>query len=248
MAYQKKNIVKITARPAVKELISFYEITWHLKREVPTLEEVYAHLRKKFPAIKYTSIAYYLGNWHVAKALDDRGIPWRQHSREDLTPTQVAVATVMSNFADGRTNAEKLNALGVNPATYFTWMLDPKFKNAVQSMADYNIKNIDAVAKVEYAKKIQEGYWPTIKHYVDTTQAVTGNEMPQSEVMIRMLIEIIQKHVKDADVLMAIAEDMKRASANRTLETATLSGVVVSEDDDEDDEDLARAKRMIGFG
>jgi Helix-turn-helix of insertion element transposase len=238
--------IKNALTPSEKDLIAFYELKWLLNNGyVPTVEEVVVHLRKKYPNIKHTSVNYYLQRQPVIKALEARGINFRQHSQEELTPTQIAVATVMANFADERSNAEKLDSLGVNSATYYAWMNDPAFKNFVQAMADQNLKHIDPVAKTEYAKKIQEGNWNAIKHYMDVTQSVTGSDMPQSEVLIRMLIEIIQKHVRDPEIILAIANDMKLATANRSLESATLRGEVITS---EDDPELEKAQRMIGFG
>jgi hypothetical protein len=238
--------IKNSLTPSEKELIKFYEINWQLKEGyVPTVDEVVDHLKKRWPKISHTSVNYYLKRYPVVKALESRGINFRQHTQEDLTATQVAVATVMANFADERSNTEKLDSLGVNAATYFAWMNNTNFKNFVTAMADRSLGHINPIAKVEYAKKIQEGNWNAIKHYMDVTQGVTNSDQPQSEALMKILIEIIQEEIKDPEVIMRIAHKMKLAAANKTLELSAIPSRVITSDDA--DPELENAKKMLGF-
>lgn len=230
---------------AEKELIGYYDINWALKHYVPTITEVTEFLKKKHKNITEISVNYYLQRRLVIKGLDARGIPWRQHSQNELTNQQVAVATVMMNFSDVRSNTDKLAQLGVLPDTYNAWLRDPQFKALVDSLADQNLANIRPTAVTEFTKKINSGDWNAIKYWLDTTGEMQ-QDAPQSEVLLRMLIEIIQKHVKDPEIIIAIAQDIKLAAANRTLEVvaprAIESHVV------EDDPEFEAAKKMIGFG
>lgn len=247
---RKYYAIKNALTPAEKELISFYELNWHLKNGyVPTIDEVYLHLRKKFPKINHTSVSYYLNRAPVIKALDSRGIPFRAHSQIELTSTQIAVATVLANFADTRSNDEKLDSLGVNSATYYAWLKQEAFQNYVKAQADAAIKNIDPVAKVEFAKKVQEGYWPALKLYIETTGAIESDDAADPKHQMLLLIEIIQRHVKDSATLEAIAKDVDQLMRSRTLEA--LPGVITGEHWDatsaENDPELIKAQKMLGF-
>jgi hypothetical protein len=203
-----------------KELINFYELQWHLRQHVPTIEEVTTHLKKSNSQVTQVSVNYYLQRKNVVKALDKRGIPWRQHTQSELTATQVAAAVTMMNFADTRSNDEKLDQLGINPTTYYSWLNDPQFKNLVDSLADRNLTNIRPTAVGEFTKLINKGDWKAIQYFLDVTGELKGNDVPQSEQLLKMIIEIIQRHVKDPETIVAIAQDIKLASANRTLEIA----------------------------
>jgi len=230
--------IKEALTTAEKKLIDYYELQYTLRIHVPTVEEVASYLE-----IPQTSINYYLNRAPVIKALDKRGIPWRQHSQTELTATQVAVASTMANFTDERSNKEKLDELGINSATYYAWLNDPQFKNLVESLAERNLGNFKPEAVNQLGKKIQGGHWDAIKYYLDATGAVRGNDAPQSEMLLRMIIEIIQKHVKDEATIIAIANDIKLASSNRTLEVATpreITGEVI------EDPELEAAKKMLG--
>lgn len=243
--------IKAALTTTEKELISFYELQWFLRHNVPTVEEVVKYLNQKHEKegkhsrVKQISVNYYLQRGPVIRALDARGIPFRQHSQTELTAEQRAAAVTISNFADTRTIADKLEQLGILPATYYAWLKDPQFSSLVQSLANENLEHIDPVAKIEFSKKVQQGDWNAIKYYLDATGAVGSNDVPQSEQLLKAIVEIIQKHVKDADTILAIAQDIKLASANRTLEFVTERPAITGEIVDE--EALELAKKQLGI-
>jgi len=230
--------IKNSLTAAERDLIAYYELCWQLRSQVPTIDAVVKHMRKKRDRISHISVNYYLSRQPVIKALDNRGIPFRQHSQEELTPQQIAAATVACNFADPRSLHTKLDEIGVKSATYQAWLLDPLFKNFVKTVTDRNLENIDQVAKVEYMRLIAEGNWPAIKHYMDVTAAAQNNDTPQTEHLLRAILEIIQIHVKDGVVLDAIGRDILKAAQNRTLEITDYAV---------EDSEVLEASRKLGI-
>lgn len=225
-----------------KELIDYYEIQWHLRHHVPTTTDVAGYLK-----IPETSVNYYLLRKQVVKALDSRGIPWRQHSQVELTSTQVACAVTLMNFADTRSNEDKLDQLGINPTQYYAWLKDPAFKNLIDSLADQNLTNIRPTAIGELTKKINSGDWNAIRFFLETTGELQQDQ-PQSEALLKMIIEVIQRHVKDPETIIAIAQDIKLAAANRTLDVVKSPPQITSYVVPEEDQELQEAKKLIGFG
>lgn len=248
-AQRRFYAAKQALTPAEKELISFYEMQWHLRHHVPTVEEVHRHLLKRFEKIKLTSVNYYLQRQPVIKALKQRGIPFEQHTQNELTQQQIAVGIVMSNFTDTRNNKLKLDSLGINLNQYNTWLKDPTFRNFMESQANENLINIKPVALTELTKKISDGDWNAVKFYLETTGAVQPSNAPQSEVMLQMLIEVLQRHIKDPELMSKIATDLLAVSGNRTLEVTAEPYVVPGEFiEDVPDKELEQAKKMLGFG
>jgi hypothetical protein len=235
---QQFYAIRAALQPAEKDLISFYQLNWHLKQGyVPTVEEVFQYLRKTRPNLSIKTVHYYLGRKPVIAALKKRGIPFEQHTQSELTDQQMAAATTVMNMLDQRSISEKLDQLGILPATYYAWLNDPQFKNFLDSMADQNKINVRPAAVAEFTKKINQGDWNAIKFWMETTGELQNDNAPQSEQILIMLVEIIQKHVKDPAVMVAIAQDMQRAMSNRTLE---ITGEVV------EDEELEAARRKLG--
>lgn len=241
--YQKKyHAIKNALTSAEKDLIKYYEMQWALRSRVPSVEEVTAYLRNKRPNLRQTSVNYYLTRYPVRKALKERGIPFEQHTRDELTDQQQNAALTVMNMMDTRPVAEKLDALGILPATYYAWLNDPVFKNFLLAQAEQNKINVRPAAITEFTKKIHQGEWNAIKFWLETTGEFNNSDTPQSEILIRMIVEIVQKHVKDPATIMAIAQDIKLASANRTLEVAAITSTAT------EDPELEEAKKMIGFG
>lgn len=245
---QKYWAIKHALTPAQKDLIKFYELQWMLRNRVPTVDEVVTYLRKKRPSLRETSVKYYLLQPQVKKALKSRGIPFEQHTQEELTGQQQAAAFIVMNPLDDRPINEKLDSIGVLPATYHAWLNDPNFRDLVQTVADRNLSNVDPVAKTEFAKKIQQGEAWALKFYLENTGTLKNSELPASEIIIMKLIEILQKHVQDPAVLGAIANEMVAAFSNRTISSGppvaeTLTGAF---EVNSVDEELEFAKKQLG--
>ncbi len=220
-----------------KDFIEYYNLQWVMRHRVPSIEEV-----AQFCKIPQTTANFYLSKNNIQKALQNRGIPWQQHSREMLTHQQIACAIVMMNFADTRSNATKLDQLGVNPTQYQAWLQDPNFKNLITNLSEQNLSNIKETAVGELTKKIYAGDWQAVRFYLETTGTIERNDAPQSEQIMRFLLEIIQEEVKDPATMIRIANRIKLATQNRTLEIPeTVDGTYTVDE-------LEDAKKRIGFG
>lgn len=217
-----------------RKLINLYELLWYTRRKVPTIEQA-----AKYLGFAQTEVNYFLTRRPVIKALENRGIPWAEHSQNELTATQVATAITVMNFADTRSIEDKLDQLGVNPNQYYAWMNDPQFKNLVNNLAESNLNNIRPTAIAEFTKLVNQGDWSAIKYYLETTGTMRS-DTPHSEHLIRLIVEIIQKHVKDPETIAAIAQDIKLASANKTLEIVATSPATI-------DGDVKEAQKMLGY-
>jgi hypothetical protein len=157
---QQYLAIKASITPQEKALVNYYELQWHLRHRVPTIEEVANHLK-----LSQVTVNYYLQRRVVIKALDDRGIPWKQHSQDELTATQVAAAVTVMNFTDTRSINDKLDQLGINPSQYYAWLNDPQFKNLIDNLSDQNLRNVKPTAVTEFTKLINKGDWQAIKYY-----------------------------------------------------------------------------------
>ena len=238
MPGNKYYAIKAALTAAERDMIAYYELCWMLNKTIPTVDQVVEQLRKKRPNIRHMSVNYYLSRQPVIQALEKRGIPFRQHTQRELTNQQIAAATVACNFADGRPLHVKLDELGVLPATYQAWLLDPQFKHLVETISERNLENIRPVAVTEYMRLIASGNWNAIKYYLDVTAAAQDNDQPQTEELLKAIIEIIQKHVKDGPTLDAIGQDILNAAKSRREVSAFI---------EHDNEEVVRAQRQLGI-
>lgn len=239
---QQYYAIQHSLKPFEKALINYYELCWFTKNSVPSPEEVLDFLRKSRPNLRLMTVNYSLAREPVRKALKDRGIPFENHTREDLTDQQMAAAMTVMNFADERPIKDKLDQLGILPATYYAWLNDPKFKNLVNHLSEQNLNNIKPTVVAEFTKLVNKGDWNALKYYMDNTQTLSNNEAPQSEVLLRMIVEIIQRHVKDPTIMMAIAQDLINVTQVRTIDS-----VAITEELEYDSPQVQEAQRTLGY-
>jgi thymidine kinase len=212
---QKSIIIKQASGLDAKSrrVIKYYELQWFMRRHVPSVSEVSSKT-----AVTQIEINYYLSRRAVQKALDNRGIPWREHSQLDLTTEQVATAITVMNFADQRTIKQKLDQLGIDEQQYYGWLNNPQFKNLVDNLADQNLSNIRPTAVAEFTKLVNAGDWQAVKFYLEATGEFQSTSTKTVETVLKLVVEVIQKHVRDPQVLEAIAKDLLELNPSRTLE------------------------------
>lgn len=260
ISYVVKNKLSWTE----EKIVDFYETSWFMRHKIPTVQETVDYLNKyheklghtegktKQPKrVRYTAINYHLQRGPVIKALEKRGIPYLQHTQEELTPEQKAAALTVCNFADERSTAQKLDQLGISSVQYYAWLRDPNFNNFVQELTEQNAKHIKPAAINELAKKVNAGEWGAVKFYLETTGALLQDDSLKSEQLLTFLIEILQEEIKDPAILTRIAQRIKLAAQNRTLEVVSepsreIESYVLS-DNVVDERDVVAAKKQLGI-
>lgn len=152
------------------------------------------------------------------KSMESRGIVvnYDRYSQlnkvYDLTPRQMAAASVMMNLVDRRSNEKKLRDIGVSTEEWSNWIQDAQFAEYLRERSEVLINNSVHEAHVGLLRGVQQGNTASIKLYYE----LTGRYNPQEEqtVNIRLVIgrvlEAIQKHVRDPEKLNALAVEMSQ--------------------------------------
>lgn len=217
-------------RQKEKNYIRYCELYYFARNsKFPSAEEA-----AKALGYSVAEINYFLKNAKVRKALEDRGLPWQQSGWEadNLTPVQIAAAILVSNFADVRTIEEKLDTLGVSPTQYYAWLNDDRFKAFVNRLADRNLENIRPEAVAAFTRRLREGYFPALKFYFEATGQFKQPDVANLEAFVHRVIEAIQRHVKDPQILAAIASDIMGASpvaVNNVIQQREITAAPVEE-------------------
>jgi hypothetical protein len=147
-------------------------------------------------------------------SLDNRGIklPRADQSEHSLTNEQLAAIALMSNFRDPRSPSAKLRSIGVTWTKWHGWMRDKHFKEYLQDLCAVNFNDSMDVAQRGILSSVEKGNIDAVKFYLE----VTGRYTPQSQelanvkLVLSKLLETIQIHVKDPNVLRSIASDFER--------------------------------------
>jgi hypothetical protein len=185
-----------------------------LRRVIPWVED-YWHSRGRYPSdseflTRYEITPAYLSDIHSSRlyreALRSRGIT---RELEVLSPEQIATITVLSNFADGRSQDAKLAGLGVSVEQFNGWLRQEEFVKRLHHNADEMLDKIYPEAMSAFARKIKQGDMRAIDRYLEITGRAMTPETLDAKRLVQLTIEAVQRHVKDPETLQKIAADIQ---------------------------------------
>lgn len=146
------------------------------------------------------------------QALIARGVDLTpETSKQLLTPTQVLLANMLMNTHDPRSIREKLELVNVSTQQYQAWLRQPGFSQYLRKRAESAFASTDFQAYQSLSKLVEEGDINGIKLFFEM-RGIYNPKMQVEvnvEVVVMKLVEIVAKHVKDPEVLNAIATDLE---------------------------------------
>lgn len=188
-----------------------------------------------FKAISSTGVdleeeAYYtaLTNPRFLSGLRGRGVPehlineLKNDGRKTLesitlTEKQMLVANVLLDTYDKRSRLKKLTELGVSTAEYNLWIKNPVYREYCLSRAEALLEEAQPQAHMSLIERVAQGDLGAIKYFnaitgryrerVSAGVEVNVTNVTGSDMLIRV-VEVIQRHVKDPELLSAIGEDI----------------------------------------
>jgi hypothetical protein len=211
-----------------KNIVSYCEQYYHLNNgQFPTFEQIaFAH--------NYSIIEtkYFFQNQQMIQALKRRGIDidvlLTQHANTYLSPTQIATALVISNFADTRPFDSKLEAIGVTPTEYYAWLKSPNYRNFVGELADQALDNIRPEAMTAFAQLIRDGDVRALRMYFEMTGAFEDNNetVKNLKLTLARVVESVARHVNDPTTLAKISAEITAIAPAASNAAVTIKGEI----------------------
>lgn len=196
----------------VNLMLPFVENFWVQYKRFPSTDEMMHEF-----GISREEVIFINSQTMWLKCLDRRGIR-RPNLKEDfLSAKQQAAIAVITNFHDKRAKDIKLASVGCSLEEYNGWMNDPAFYNALSIRSDSVLNNVGVDANIGLANLIQKEDFRAIKFYFEITGKAASPEAINVKQTMQVLIEAVQKHVKDPAVLQAIAEEVNNVRAIQSL-------------------------------
>lgn len=175
--------------------------------------------------------------------LRKRGIDWpKKWSPEasttaDLTPQQLLAIQILTDPTRNEPIKKRLQIIGINYNIYRNWMRNPKFSNAMKTISESMITdNINTVHNA-LVQKAERGDTNAMKLFYE----VSGRHDPMRQQtqdltsLVKILLEIITRHVTDIGTLTRINNDFTKALSGDTvspvgeLEAHVPDGIVDAE-------------------
>ena len=185
----------------VKKVLPWVELYWHKNKRYPTFSE----FAQKF-GLTTEQLRMLHNSKYYKHCLRDRGISL---PNEELTPKQVAAITVITNFSDTRPTNAKLASIGVTEEELNGWYANPQFKTELAARAEDILENVFPEAQAQLARQIKKGNFPALKFYYEITGRAQSPEVINVKMAMTRIVEAVQRHVKDPEILAAIARDMQ---------------------------------------
>lgn len=145
--------------------------------------------------------------------LDRRGIRRPDVAEDFLSPKQMAAIALITNYHDTRHKDVKLASIGVDLEEYNGWMNDSAFKNALSARSDDVLNHVGVDANIALAQLIQAKDFRATKFYFEITGKASSPEAINVKQSMQILIEAVQKHVRDPEILQAIANEVNQVRA-----------------------------------
>lgn len=164
-----------------------------------------------------------LDDEEIQNHLQGRGIPIKRILGNlpvgALTPEQLICVNTLLDFNDTRSDSRKLKDLGIKPSTYATWKKDPAFQAYINQRAENLFgDNLDEVHRA-LLDNARSGDISSIKLIYQLTGRFDPNAAGQinAKAIITQVLESIMRHVKDPEVIKAIAADFQLIATSNNL-------------------------------
>jgi hypothetical protein len=191
------------------DVVNFIEQTFWLTGGMPTYEVI---AEKTGESVKYVE-SVVEKNPLARKALVVRGVNLeKSEAAARLTSQQLMAANLALNAHDKRTLREKLDLLGISSQQWHAWLRQPGFSTYMSKRAEAAFQGNDHAAYAALAQNIDENDLNAVKFHFEMRgkykQQLDINFNVQEVVM--HIVEIVAKHVKDPDIIIAIAEEISQ--------------------------------------
>lgn len=185
------------------EINAFVEYYWNRMEDAPGMER----LRSEFPRVETKALEKQLKLALQRMQLKGYGIQTRNY----LSPEQLALANSLLNLSDRRSAKKKMDDLKVSPAVFANWQKDPTFNEYLRERSESVLGNGVSTAHLALVDSAASGDIQAIKLLYE----ITGRHSPGSQQIVNVksmlirVIEAVQKHVNDPQVLQAIAGELQ---------------------------------------
>lgn len=173
-------------------------------------DKVIAERAGKRPSIN--GIVQHLGTEAYRTAMAERGVEVGENPG-GLTDRQGALLTILSNTASTAGINSRLKKAGVTWPEFNAWRRQRVFNEAYKKILGNSLQDAIEMADVQLAAMAQNGNLNGIKYLNEMVgRAPDDKKAVDAMEFAKVILETVQKHVKDPETIKAIAIDIEFAS------------------------------------
>lgn len=197
------------------KVVSAYDALFRARGSLPEVAEV----KRLLPSVQTSSISAVLLTEEFAEAMKLRGVGFTTQS--GLSIQQSAVLNVLENFSDGRTLTAKLKETGVSRTQFNGWLRDPLFRDFYENRVENHLKDAHLTALTTIISNAENGDQRAAEKVLEINgrYAPQNAELQSARAVVQALVEAIQRHVQDKDVVEAIIKEVSLAQQMSRITT-----------------------------
>lgn len=181
-----------------------------LFRSTGALPDVKA-VRSLIPQVSREAISRAIAAPEFAEAMQLRGVGFS--AEQGLSPQQAAVLNILENFSDGRSLTAKLRDAGVSRTQYNGWLKDPLFRDLYERRIESHLQGAHLSALSTIMSASENGDLRAAEKVLEINgrYAPQNAELQSARAVVQALVEAIQRHVKDPEVVQEIISEVSLA-------------------------------------
>lgn len=189
------------------KVVSAYDALFRAGGMRPDVRDV----QRVLPKVSNKTISAVLLTSEFADAMELRGVGFA--AENGLSPQQAAVLNVLENFSDGRSVTAKLRDAGVSRTQFNGWMKDPLFRDLYEKRIESHLKDAHLGALSTLISASENGDTRAAEKVLEINGRYSPQnaELQNARAVIQAMVESIQRHVKDDDVVEKIIADVSLA-------------------------------------
>lgn len=192
------------------KVLPWFETFWHTHKRFPQTSEIRTHF-----GFSENEVLLLLSSKFFLRCLSARGISptVTQMGQGQLDSRQLAAIAIITNFSDLRPATFRLEEAGITTEELQGWYSNKTFNEVLAARSEATFANFAPSATAQLGRQIERGNLNAIKFYYEITGRANSPEAINVKRAMQVLIEAVQKHVKDPEVLEAIAREVQAVRA-----------------------------------
>lgn len=202
------------------EVLNYVEQTYYLNGMVPSAAAIAEQL-----GLSSSVVSKFYNSEKFKSAIGARGIRLEgvsgSSSKGVLTTEQLICVQTLLDTSDTRSERKKLADLGISSQTYQGWLRDPGFAEYRRQRAENLLSEVLPDAHQALGDNVRRGDLGSIKLVYEMTGRWSSKTVGELNVefLLMKIIEAVQKHVRDPEIVASIAEELSGFGTQAALTT-----------------------------
>jgi hypothetical protein len=204
----------------VYKLLDYLEQHYYMHGSLPSFEQC------QTIGLKLDLYKKWITSRKFRQKLADRGVPVpgvnNNVAMGALTEQQKAIADIMTDLMDTRSQKKKLEQNGITTQTYQSWLHDPAFVAYLHAKTEREFLANQHEAHLALIDAVKSGDLNAIKYYNEMTGRFTSAKDRANTIsigsVIQQVIEVLQEETRDPELLQRVGVRLSGLIADATAQ------------------------------